>query len=202
MGLGAPAASLLPFVGGPLTDVISRRIFSFQRSQEEIFLLACIREKTGILTTLLVQIIFDFFQNALFPLMDGLLRHPQPLSAFPFGEVLEVKFIDQLVVFRRKQLQNIMQGLEYHLLNGLIFGRIVIIYKLVEPLVSIIFSANQRTHLRLMLKKAFRAIFDIPFRSPVSLKYLLGYLDEFVLAGHGIVNIENINFFGHFLISF
>ena len=40
MGLGAPAASLLPFVGGPLTDVISRRIFSFQRSQEEIFLLA------------------------------------------------------------------------------------------------------------------------------------------------------------------
>ena len=63
VGLGAPAASLLPFVGGPLTDVISRRIFSFQRSQEEIFLLACIREKTGILTTLLVQIIFDFFQN-------------------------------------------------------------------------------------------------------------------------------------------
>ena len=90
MGLGAPAASLLPFVGGPLTDVISRRIFSFQRSQEEIFLLACIREKTGILTTLLVQIIFDFFQNALLPLMDGLLRHPQPMSAFPFGVVLEV----------------------------------------------------------------------------------------------------------------
>ncbi len=115
---------------------------------------------------------------------------------------LNQKFIDQLVVFRRKQLQNIMQGLEYHLLNGLIFGRIVIIYKLVEPLVSIIFSANQRTHLRLMLKKAFRAIFDIPFRSPVSLKYFLSYLDEFVLAGHGIVNIENINFFGHFLISF
>ena len=28
-----------------------------------------------------------------------------------------VKFIDQLVVFRRKQLQNIMQGLEYHLLH-------------------------------------------------------------------------------------
>ena len=91
VGLGAPAASLLPFVGGPLTDVISRRIFSFQRSQEEIFLLACIREKTGILTTLLVQIIFDFFQNALLPLMDGLLRHPQPLCAFPFGAVLEVR---------------------------------------------------------------------------------------------------------------
>ena len=97
MGLGAPAASLLPFVGGPLTDVISRRIFSFQRSQEEIFLLACIREKTGILTTHLVQIFFDFFQNALLPLMDGLLRHPQPMSAFPCGVVLEVKFIDQLV---------------------------------------------------------------------------------------------------------
>lgn len=107
MGLGAPAASLFPFVRGPLTDVISRRIFSFQRSQEETFLLACIREKTGILTTLLVQIIFDFFQNALLPLVDGLLRHPQSLCAFPFGVVFKVKFIDQLIVFRRKQIQNI-----------------------------------------------------------------------------------------------
>ena len=30
-----------------------------------------------------------------------------------------------------------------------------------------------------MLKKAFRAIFDIPFRSPVSLKNFLGYLYKF-----------------------
>ena len=48
-----------------------------------------------------------------------------------------------------------------------------------------------------MLKKAFRAIFDIPFRSPVSLKNFLGYLDKFILAGHGVVNIEDIYFFGH-----
>ena len=129
--------------------------------------------------------------------MDGLLRHPQPLCTLPFGAVFEVKFIDQLVVFWRKQIQDITQGLEYHLLNGLIFGRIFIIYKLVEPLVSLIFAADQRTHLCLMLKKAFRAIFDIPFRSPVSLKNFLGYLDKFILAGHGVVNIENIYFFGH-----
>ena len=52
-----------------------------------------------------------------------------------FGAVFEVKLVDQLIILRREQIQNITQGLAHHFLNCLIFRCVVIINKFMEPLV-------------------------------------------------------------------
>ena len=129
--------------------------------------------------------------------MNGLLRDPKHLGVFLFGAFFEVKLVDQLIIFRREQIQNITQGLAHHLLNCLIFRGVVIINKLMEPLVSVIFTADQRTHLRFVLVKTFRAVFDVPFRPPVGLEDFFCNLDELKFAGHSVVNVENISFFRH-----
>ena len=66
-----------------------------------------------------------------------------------------------------------------------------------EPLVSVIFTADQRTHLRFVLVKAFHAVFDVPFRPSVGLEDFFCDLDELKFAGHSVVNVENICFFRH-----
>ena len=66
-----------------------------------------------------------------------------------------------------------------------------------EPLVSVIFTADQRTHLRLVLVKAFRAVFDVPFRPSVGLEDFFCDLDELKFAGHSVVNVEKIILFSH-----
>ena len=129
--------------------------------------------------------------------MNGLLRDPKHLGVFLFRAVFEVKLVDQRIIPRREQIQNITQGLAHHLLNCLIFRGVVIINKFMEPLVSVIFTADQRTHLRFVLVKAFRAVFNVPFRPPVGLEDFLCDLDELKFAGHGVENIENICFFRH-----
>ena len=129
--------------------------------------------------------------------MNGLLRDPKHLCVLLFGAVFEVKLVDQLIIFRREQIQNITQGLAHHLLNCLIFRGVVIINKFMEPLVSVIFTADQRTHLRFVLVKAFRAVFDVPFRPSVGLEDFLCDLHELKFAGHGVVNIEKIILFSH-----
>ena len=44
------------------------------------------------------QALFNFFQDALFPHMNGLLRDPKHLCVFLFGAVFEVKLVDQLIM--------------------------------------------------------------------------------------------------------
>lgn len=138
-----------------------------------------------------------FNQDALFPHMNGLLRDPKRLCVFLFRAVFEVKLVDQLIIPRREQIQNITQGLTHYFLNCLIFRGVVIINIFMEPLVSVIFTADQRTHLRFVLVKAFHAVFDVPFRPPVGLEDFLRDLDELKFAGHSVVNVENISFFRH-----
>jgi hypothetical protein len=58
-----------------------------------------------------------------------------------------------------------------------------------EPLVSVIFAADQRTHLRFVLVKAFRAVFNVPFRPSVGLEDFLRDLHELKFAGHGVIRV-------------